>query len=98
MLGIPANFSPRFLSFRMGNASGPRLENVRSQGVISRKKKSSRTDRMSKCFIGAAASRLSMATIPNAPASGGAFQPTRCFPDTIRAVRDQRDPLTRLTH
>ena len=39
-----------------------------------------------------------MASTDGFPGSGGASPPVPTLPDTIRVVRDQRDPLTQLTH
>ena len=65
--------------FRMGNASGPRLDNVRSQDVDFAEEKLPNIN-------------------PKRPGKWWRIPADTVLPDTIRVVRDQRDPLTQLTH
>jgi hypothetical protein len=83
--------------FRMGNASGPRLDNVRPQDVdiVEEKLPSGQVIRM-------VHPRGGISTFDGInrrlPGKWWRIPAGTMLPDTIRVVRDQRDPLTHLTH
>jgi hypothetical protein len=83
--------------FRMGNASGPRLVNVRPQDVdiVDEKLPSGQVIRM-------VHPRGGISTFDGInrrlPGKWWRIPAGTTLPDTIRVVRDQRDPLTQLTH
>jgi hypothetical protein len=83
--------------FRMGNATGPRLDNVRSQDVdiVDETLPNGQTLRM-------VHPRGGISTFdginPRRPGKWWRIPADTVLPDTIRVVRDQRDPVTRLTH
>jgi hypothetical protein len=83
--------------FRMGNASGPRLDNVRPQDVdfVDLSLPNGQTIRM-------VHPRGGISTFdhinPRRVGKWWRIPADTVLPDTIRVVRDQRDPLTQITH
>ncbi len=83
--------------FRMGNASGPRLDNVRPQDVdiVDEKLPSGQVIRMVHPRGGISTFNGINRRLPG---KWWRIPAGTTLPDTIRVVRDQRDPLTQLTH
>jgi hypothetical protein len=83
--------------FRMGNASGPRLDNVRSQDVDFAEEKLPNGQ-----VIRMVHPRGGISTFDGInrkrPGKWWRIPANTVLPDTIRVVRDQRDPFTQLTH
>jgi Tse2 ADP-ribosyltransferase toxins len=83
--------------FRMGNASGPRLDNVRPQDVdiVEANLPNGQVVRM-------VHPRGGISTFDGVnqrlPGKWWRIPAGTILPDTIRIVRDQRDPRTQLTH
>ena len=83
--------------FRMGNASGPRLDNVRDTDVPFEEIRvgDGHIVRMVKPDGGISTFD---AINPRLPGKWWRIPAGTMLPDTIRVVRDQRDPRTRITH
>jgi Tse2 ADP-ribosyltransferase toxins len=83
--------------FRIGNASGPRLDNVRPQDVdiVDEKLPSGQVIRMVHPRGGISTFNGINRRLPG---KWWRIPAGTTLPDTIRVVRDQRDPLTQLTH
>ena len=83
--------------FRMGNASGPRLDKVRPQDVdfVDEKLANGQVVRM-------VHPRGGISTFdgvnPRLPGKWWRIPAGTMLPDTIRVIRDQRDPRTQITH
>ena len=83
--------------FRMGNAAGPRLDNVRPQDVdfVEERLPNGQVVRMVQ-------PRGGISTFdgidPRRPGKWWRIPGGTLLPETIRVVRDLRDPRTRLTH
>jgi len=83
--------------FRMGNASGPRLDNVRPQDVdfVDEKLANGQVVRM----VHPRGGRSTFDGVnPRLPGKWWRIPAGTMLPDTIRVIRDQRDPRTQITH
>lgn len=83
--------------FRKGNASGPRLDNVRPDDVDFAEEKLPNGQVIRMVYPRGGISTFDGVN-PRLPGKWWRIPPETLLPETIRVVRDRRDPVTGLTH